>query len=163
VTAGDRYQRRRSERTLSVQGVINEGAKEHQKEEDMSPRSYTGKTYYPSRRFEALLRELVDLAVKEGWAFTLIDMEAFKADADAQSQERRQLAALEAEYRERYEAFYLAQWDRFHRYTAVLNAARAAYRGDKDKLAALGRFQLATRRGKKNDADPGPKTEPTST
>jgi hypothetical protein len=129
----------------------------------MTVSKMNGRVFFPGPEFDAQFREFVDLALKEGWIFLAPALESLQADVTAQIEERRAVAAAEAEYRAKYEAFCQAQWGRHHAYMSALNVARAMFRNDEEKLALLSRFKRTRPRHKKADVAMPPQAAPATT
>jgi hypothetical protein len=129
----------------------------------MTVSKLNARVFYPARDFDARYRELVELALKDGWSFGGVDLLALQADIADMIQTRNRIAALEAEHLALADAFARAQWGRYQQFAALLNAARGLYRNDEEKVAMLSRFKQVNRRVKKAPENPAPKAEPKAT
>jgi hypothetical protein len=107
----------------------------------MSASKHTKRTFYPPKSFDDDLEAFVRLARTEGWYFSGVDLEQLAQDVVEQSTERSEHDAAEARFRALHEAFGQAQNARYRRFTAALNAARAAFQCDPAIASKLDRFR----------------------
>lgn len=115
------------------------------------------KTYYPTKTFDDAVEGLAKLYQDKGWAFSGIDNRRLIKDAAEQRQERAEHDSVEGQYLHLHESFGLAQEARYERFSAALNAARGAFRGDKAAMAELDRFKREARPARRQ---PRPVTPP---
>lgn len=99
-----------------------------------------GRTYVPQRTFDDDLEGLISLLSEIDFSCSHVDINQCKEDIRRQREERAAHEALAAKYRQVHARFAVAQQERHDRYIRILNAARAAFRGDKAMLAALEKF-----------------------
>ena len=104
------------------------------------------RTYYPSKTFDDDLDAFVELAKREGWHFSGIDLEQIARDSVEQRDERGEYVAAEARFNDLHEHFGLAQEARYQRFAAALNAARGAFRGNETIMMQLESFRRVARR-----------------
>jgi hypothetical protein len=98
-------------------------------------------SYHPSRNFDDTLDALVRLVTSAKWSFPGSDLAQLELDVKEQREERAALAALRAETARKEAEFAQRQHARFNRFSAVLNAARGAFRHDAAVLAELEQFK----------------------
>jgi hypothetical protein len=106
----------------------------------------TKKTYYPPKTFDDDLDGLARLCQSKGWAFSGVDVNQLATEAQAQRAERAEHDALEGRFASVHEAFGLAQAARYQHFSAVLNAARGAFRTDKAVMAELNLFKRSAKK-----------------
>jgi hypothetical protein len=99
-----------------------------------------GRTYVPQRTFDDDMEGLISLLIQINFSCSHVDINQLKEDVRRQREERAAHDALAAKYRQVHAQFAVAQLERHGRYVRILNAARAAFRGDKAMLAALEKF-----------------------
>ena len=104
------------------------------------------KTYYPRKTFDDHLDAFAKLCKEKGWSFSGVDMEQLFKDAEEQRKERAEHDALELKFRSVHERFGVHQNERYMRFAAALNAARGAFRNDKETMAELNKFKRSVRR-----------------
>lgn len=102
-------------------------------------------TYYPSRKFDDNFVAFVQMAQKAGWTFPNVDMNQLAEDAVKQREERAQLDLVKAETAKSEAEFATRQLERFQRFSAVLHAARGAFRNDTAVTAKLDLFKRRSR------------------
>lgn len=102
------------------------------------------RTFFPRRTFEHDLYDFVQFAKRERWQFSGIDFEQLLLDANNQSNERAEIDALETRLASLRDSFAIAQEQRYRRFIAALNAARAAFQSDHDVMEWLARYKNST-------------------
>jgi hypothetical protein len=107
------------------------------------------RSFYPSKVFDDMLFALVQLLLAKGWSFPGSSTEQLAADAEAQRAERAEHDAEMGKFLALHETFGLNQEARYHRFVAVLEAARGAFRSDKAVMAELERFKRPRGRPRK--------------
>lgn len=100
----------------------------------------------PRKTFDDDLEAFVELAKREGWHFSGIDLEQIAQDSLEQRVERGEYVSAEARFNDLHEHFGLAQEARYQRFAAELNAARGAFRGNETMMMQLEPFRRLARR-----------------
>jgi hypothetical protein len=118
--------------------------------------SKSSTNYYPSRSFDDTLDAFVRLVASANWTFPGIDLAQLQLDVKEQRAERLALSGLRSETARKEAEFAQRQHARFNRFSAVLNAARGAFRHDAAVLAQLEQFKrrATSRNPVKEDSRP---------
>jgi hypothetical protein len=107
------------------------------------------RTYHPPKEFEKELADFARLCQAKGWTFPDDVIAQLIADAEAQVAESAAHEAARIEFVALHETFGLAQFARYKRFVALVQAVRGMYRDDKAVMAELEQFSSRSKRRKK--------------
>ncbi len=119
------------------------------------------KTYFPTKVFDDHLDGLAKMCKEKGWSFSGTDVKQLEKDATEQRSERAAFDKQERQYFGARQTFGETQQQRYDRYSAILQAARGAFKKDRSVMAELAKFKRpSNRKAKAKTETPAPAAPP---